>query len=316
MTLDLFKRGSMQGARHALPLLLLALISAISAISAISPAPARAQTAGNQAGLVVVHGDGRVATRCVVFSEPQISGADLLSRSGVSLVSEAGPLGLTVCALDGEGCPSTDCFCECHGTPCVYWVYYYGNSDGSWTYANVGAMSRQITNGDVDAWLWGESSKLPPSLTFDAICGQAEPVAVSPVAQVTGVPTATRELAETELVAPTETEPGAEAMATSASSPTPEATATAVVKTSTPAPTATAPPTSTPSPAPEAQASSGNGSVVNEEPKPAAEPAQLDQPTPSDSLVQGRPGQIVAFVAVLGIVGGAFALLSRRSRAR
>ena len=127
MTLDLFKRGLMQGARLALSLLLLALISAELAMSSV---PARAQTVDNQAGLVVVHGDGRVIARCVAFSEPQISGADLLSRSGASLVLEAGPLGLTVCSLNGEGCPSTDCFCECHGTPCVYWNYYHGNPEG------------------------------------------------------------------------------------------------------------------------------------------------------------------------------------------
>jgi hypothetical protein len=317
MTPDLFKKWLMQGTRLALPLLLLSLILPISAIS---PAPAWAQATGNQAGLVVVYGDGRVITRCVAFSEPQISGADLLFRSGLSIVVEAGPLGLTVCSLNGEGCPSTDCFCECHGTPCVYWNYYYGNPDGSWTYAYVGAASRQIANGDVDAWLWGESSTLPPSLTFEAICdqaslGQSEPAAVPPPAQDTQVPTASP-----EPPAPTETPPPAPSVAevrvTATSSPTPEAAAIAVVKTSTPVPTATASPTSTPSPAPEALASSGEGSVVNEESAPAVEPTQSDQPTPSDSLVLDRQGQIVAFVAVLSIVGGAFALFSRRSEAK
>ncbi|MCJ7549913.1 MAG: hypothetical protein MUQ30_09560 [Anaerolineae bacterium] len=301
----------MQGARFALPLLLLALISANS------PAPARAQATGNQAGLVIVHGDGRVTTLCVAFPEPLISGADLISRSGLSLVLEAGPLGMTVCSLNGEGCPSTDCFCECHGTPCVYWNYYHSNPDGSWTYANTGAATRQITNGDVDAWLWGESSELPPSVTFDAICDQAapvqaEPVTVSPPAQETPVPTASTEPAQTDPPTPTETPPGAEATVTATSSPTPAATATAVVKTSIPAATAAASPT----PTSEAQASSDDGSAVNDVPTPAPEPTQSDELTQSDDLVQGRPGQIVAFVAVLSIVGGAFALLSRRSGAR
>ena len=325
MMLGLFKRWMMQGTRLVLPLLLLPLISVISAIS---PEPGRAQAIGNQAGLVVVHGDGRVITRCVAFSEPQISGADLLSRSGMSLVVEAGPLGLTICSVNGEGCPSTDCFCECHGTPCVYWNYYYGNADGSWTYANVGAASRQITDGDVDAWLWGESSTVPPGLTIDAICGQArpgraEPIAVSPPAQETPVPTVPPEPAGTDPAAPTETPPpaptemppgGADAMATATSSPTPPATAIVVVKTSTPAPTATAPPTATPSPAPEVQASSGDGLVVNEESAPAASDGPSTTLRPG--LVQGRLGQIVAFVVVLSIVGGAFALLFRRPGGR
>ena len=315
MTLDLFEKWVTQGTRLALPLLLLSLITAISAIS---PAPARAQTVGNQAGLVVVHGDGRVTTRCVAFPEPQISGADLLSRSGLSLVVEAGPLGLTVCSLNGEGCPSTDCFCECHGTPCVYWNYYYGNPDGSWTYAYAGAVSRQITHGDVDAWLWGESSKLPPSLTFNTICapassGQAEPVAVSPPVQETPVPTATPEPAPTDPPTLTETPiPEVTAIATLSSTPA----ATTALKTSTPVPTATASSTPTPSPTPEVQTISDEGSAVHDMPMPAAEPTQLDEPTLPAGLVQGRPGQIAAFVAVLSIVVGAFALFSRRPGAK
>lgn len=324
MTSGLLKSGLMQGTRLALVLLLLALISTISATSAmslISPAPARAQTSGNQAGLVVVHGDGRVVTRCVAFSGPQISGADLVFRSGLSLVSSAGPLGLTVCSLNGEGCPSTDCFCECHGTPCVYWNYHHGNRDGLWTYANIGAASRQITNGDVDAWLWGESSQLPPSVAFDEICGQAslgpaEPVALTPPVQQTPVVTASPEVVQTTAPAPTETPAGAEVTATPTSSPTPEATAIAVVTTSTPAPTAMASPTPTLSPVPKALDSSGDGSIVSDVPASLAEPARLDVPKTSDSLVQGRRSQIVAFVAVLSIVGGASALLSRRSRAK
>ena len=44
--------------------------------------PAQAQT-GNQAALVVVHGDGSLVTRCVEFNEPQINGYDLLQRSGL-----------------------------------------------------------------------------------------------------------------------------------------------------------------------------------------------------------------------------------------
>lgn len=309
MTLGLLKNWLMQGAMPTLPLLLLALISAVS------PVPVWAQATGNQAGLVVVYGDGRVTTLCVAFSEPEISGADLVSRSGLSLVSSAGPLGLTICSLDGEGCPSTDCFCECHSTPCVYWNYYHGNPDGSWTYANTGAAFRKITNGDVDAWLWGESSKLPASVTFDDICdqaslGQAEPVALSPPDQETPVPTGTPVLTET--APPTQTPPGAVVIATSTSSPTPEATASAVVKTAT---SATATPTA--SPAPHAQASSGDESAVNEEPGlPSAEPTQSDETAPPDDLIQARKGQIVSFVAVLSIVGGVYALLSRRSALR
>ena len=110
-----------RGAKLALPLLLLFVVL---------HTPARAQEGGNQAGLVVVHGDGRVVTRCVRFDEPQISGLTLLQRSGLTFAAEAGPMGATVCSLNGEGCPTSDCWCECHGTPCAYWIYFQGNPDG------------------------------------------------------------------------------------------------------------------------------------------------------------------------------------------
>ena len=33
----------------------------------------------NRAGLVIVHGDGRIVTRCIDFAEPQITGMELLT---------------------------------------------------------------------------------------------------------------------------------------------------------------------------------------------------------------------------------------------
>jgi len=50
------------------------------------PAPVHArQPDPHRAGLVVVHGDGSVASACVAFSEESISGAELLRRSGVEV---------------------------------------------------------------------------------------------------------------------------------------------------------------------------------------------------------------------------------------
>ena len=42
-----------------------------------------------RAGVVVVHGDGRVATGCVAFDEPQLTGLELLRRSGLDLNVES-----------------------------------------------------------------------------------------------------------------------------------------------------------------------------------------------------------------------------------
>ena len=38
----------------------------------------------NQAGLVVVHGDGTTTSRCVNFESESISGYELLERSGLT----------------------------------------------------------------------------------------------------------------------------------------------------------------------------------------------------------------------------------------
>ena len=58
----------------------------------------------NQAGLVIIHGDGHMVGRCVEFSEPQITGYDLLQRSALDLNIEVSGMGATICRIDEEGC--------------------------------------------------------------------------------------------------------------------------------------------------------------------------------------------------------------------
>ena len=194
------------GARLALPLFLLLL-----AFHAL----ARAQEGGNQAGLVVVHEDGRVVTRCVRFDEAQISGLTLLQRSGILFSASTGPMGSTICSLNGEGCPTSDCWCECKGTPCAYWIYFQRNPDGSWGYANIGAAMRQLTDGDVDGWMWGDTTSLPPVVSFEDICGAADqqsppaasPTAVPPTATVPAETLPTEVLATPTVEVPTATVP-------------------------------------------------------------------------------------------------------------
>ncbi len=95
-----------------IPFLLLLLALAL-------PAQAQEETP-HRAGLVVRHGDGRVVTRCVTFSEESISGVELLRRSGLAATFAAyGGLGYGVCVIDGQGCDSGDCFCQCRGATCA-----------------------------------------------------------------------------------------------------------------------------------------------------------------------------------------------------
>src|SRR5690606_30109092 len=67
----------------------------------------------HQAGLVVVHGDGSVISRCVQFESESISGYELLERSGLALRTEVSGMGPTICAIDEEGCAAGEhCFCR------------------------------------------------------------------------------------------------------------------------------------------------------------------------------------------------------------
>ncbi len=130
----------------------------------------------NQAGLVILHGDGTTVSRCISFESESISGYELLERSGLEMRTEVSGMGPTLCAIDGEGCAAGEhCFCRCLSSSCEYWSYWRLEDDG-WRYSNIGAGNTTVTAGVVDAWVWSEGSiqkgtaHEPPDLTLDAIC--------------------------------------------------------------------------------------------------------------------------------------------------
>lgn len=144
----------------------------------------------NRAGLVVAHSDGTVRTHCVEFSEPEITGDELLTRAGLSIVVDPYPgTGVAVCAIAGEGCPASDCFCQCKGSPCIYWAYYR-MVDNQWVYSGMGASTSPARDGDVQGWAWGEGGTgggaVPPLKPFDEIC-----IPPSPTPSNTPLPTET-----------------------------------------------------------------------------------------------------------------------------
>lgn len=163
-------------------------------------APVAAQEE-QRAGLVIIHGDGSVTTQCVAFTEESLTGAELLTRSGLELAVEASSMGGTICQIDGEGCdfPAESCFCQCQGSPCVYWSYWRWQ-DGAWQYSNAGAGNTTVRDGAVEGWRWGlgtvDKAEPPPVVTFADICGAgAAPVEGSPptsLATATTVPLLTR----------------------------------------------------------------------------------------------------------------------------
>jgi hypothetical protein len=203
----------------------------LSVVASVHPFDVRAQSL-NQVGLVVGSGDGSIVTRCVEFAEDEISGYDLLMRSGLQVVAtQSGGMGVTICEIDGEGCSADNCFCECTGSTCAYWSYWH-LVGGEWSYSSVGANGHRVRPGDVDGWSWGKGD--PPSVVpFEQIC--------APPATATSPPTYTPQPADMTTDAPTETWtptliPPTESP-TPRSSATPTGTATLRAPTAVPSPT-------------------------------------------------------------------------------
>lgn len=158
--------------------------------------PTAATGGPHRAGLIIVHGDGRVLQQCVAFAEETINGMTLLQRSGLDLsVDPSNAIGIAVCRIDSEGCtyPRQACFCQCQGASCIYWSYWNLTTEGLWKYSNSGSSNRTIRDGDVDAWAWGSVNNTTvgrlPAIRFADICAAPTPT-VSPTATATETPTA------------------------------------------------------------------------------------------------------------------------------
>lgn len=152
------------------------LVVALAALYwAILPVSAQDDTGAGQAGLVIVDGSDAMQQYCVDV-DTDATGWDLLVDAGVAVNSEPSGMGNTVCAINGTGCssPRESCFCQCQGSPCVYWSYWLQTETGDWVYSNQGASNARVRPGEVQAWVWGDGTSgnapEPPPIAFDAIC--------------------------------------------------------------------------------------------------------------------------------------------------
>lgn len=138
-------------------------------------------TRTQRAAVVVAQPGGSFYSACITFSDPELTGVQLLERSGLTIGMDAGnSAGVLVCSIDRVGCdyPTEDCFCQCSGGgTCTYWAYFNLSPEGSWVYAPLGASGRKIQDGDLDLWAWIDSGGVGdfnadalPSLTFEDIC--------------------------------------------------------------------------------------------------------------------------------------------------
>ncbi len=238
----------------------------------------------NRVALVIRTSDQQMQTACVEFSEPEISGYDVLQQSGIEFTVDVQSMGAKICSIEQTGCPVDDCWCQCKGGgDCVYWSYWHQIND-QWQYSQGGASMYSVSDGDVEGWSWGPGSISeafsPPDLSFADVCTveQVEEPTMTPS------PTATAEPilfvpADTPTSAPTHGQAAAAATATMS----PTATFAATI-----AATSTAMPTNTPLPASLATALP----VATEQPQivpvvePTAVPAMIDQPS---AIVEHQP---------------------------
>lgn len=160
--------------------------------------PAQPTRAAGAVGIVVRHGDGRILYAYVPLTSGQITGAEALQKSGLTLnVAVGGAYGTAVCAIDGEGCesPKENCFCKSYGSPSFYWHYFARGPDGAWRTASIGAGNRVLHDGDVDGWSWTSGDSELASVTLAQIAAAVQPPNAMPtpstalVAATTDAPT-------------------------------------------------------------------------------------------------------------------------------
>ena len=257
---------------------------------------------------MIQYGDGTVLTGCVEFAEPEITGLDVLQRSGLDVVYHTTGMGVKICKLGREGCDDPNrCFCQCKGASCVYWSYWH-LKDGVWQYSNLGASSHTVQPGAVEGWTWGpgsvNSAIQPPQIRFEDICRAATS---QPTLTDTPQPTATSAPADTPLPTdtprPTATPPPTEA----AARPAPSSTFTSVPSPATAVNTATPLPTSTPTLVPLTVSQATEAPPATRQ--PPSHPTTTPTGTPTGvppSPTRASPGSYFAFggiVAVLAVVG-------------
>lgn len=142
---------------------------------------ARASTASaadfNVAGLIVDYGDGRITYVLIPFEEDQLSGVEILQRSGLDLVTVGfGGMGDAICQIDDTGCPVDDCrkrLCQTSDPDSPFWRYSRQSAPGEWSFAATGASGARVHDGDIDAWSWTGGDANLPAITMDEIARRA-----------------------------------------------------------------------------------------------------------------------------------------------
>ncbi len=173
----------------------------IVGVAFVPSSRARGEGTTHYAGLVIDFDDGQAPRKhCVDFTEDSITGYELLERAGVDFVAAFDNSGAAICAIDDVGCPPDSCL-TCHIPN--YWSYWYLEG-GAWVYSNIGSSLRQVTDGAVQGWIWGNGSNSPPVIPLDQICDLSTPTETA-TATATATPTQTPTATPTDAPAATPT---------------------------------------------------------------------------------------------------------------
>jgi hypothetical protein len=147
--------------RHLVRAVLFAVLASVTLGTATVGAPASA--AVGKAGVVVVHGDGKVKVDCVRLTKAEISGFRLLQKSRFDFLAAEFSFGHAVCWLDGEGVETTNTS-DCLPASGPTWGYFTQNKgDTGPVSSEVGPDDRTVTRGSVDYWVFGEFPQATPA---------------------------------------------------------------------------------------------------------------------------------------------------------
>ena len=122
------------------------------------------------AALLVLFGPDDFITECIPLPG-DMTAFDLVTASSMGVIMETDEDGdSAMCSIDGTGCayPDEDCFCQCGSGTCLLWTDWYWD-DSQWE-VSLSSDERIISNGDIEAWAWGDGLSEPPIVSFADIC--------------------------------------------------------------------------------------------------------------------------------------------------
>jgi LPXTG-motif cell wall-anchored protein len=154
----------------------LAVFCLALAILTLAATGALAQGGTKQVALVVSFpGNNNQAE--IVTVPASATALDVLQKSSFQVVSSSsGGFGPAVCAINGTGCPATNCFCD----KSHFWAYYHLDPQtGKWVASQEGVGAYKPANGAVEGFVWSgvdanfNPTDQPPVMTFDQVKAQS-----------------------------------------------------------------------------------------------------------------------------------------------